>query len=256
MHRKKKSLGQNFLHDQNVIRKIIALVAPKESEHLIEIGPGSGALTTRLLPQVSALDVIELDQDVIPSLEKNCNYSPKLHIHIADVLEFDFQQFRSPLRIVGNLPYNISTPLLFYLLKNVAVIQDMHFMLQKEVAERIVAVPGTKTYGRLSVMLQYYCETKLLLHIGSGAFTPSPKVESAFIRFIPRNSRVVAASDESNFGNVVRLAFNQRRKTILNSLKKQVTALQLENIGVNPKLRPEQLAVDDFVRISNQASFA
>ena len=250
--RKKKSLGQHFLHDQNVIRQIVALVAPKEQEYLIEIGPGSGALTSKLLPLVNALDVIELDRDVIPILKKNCDYSPKLHVHIADILKVDFSQFQPPLRLVGNLPYNISTPLLFLLIKNIILIQDMHFMLQKEVAERIAAPPGSKAYGRLSVMIQYFCEPKLLLQIGSGAFSPAPKVDSAFIRLIPRKFRSLVAYDEDNLSNIVRLAFNQRRKTISNSLKKCVTAVQLEKLGINPTLRPERLAVDQFVLISNE----
>ncbi len=252
MHRKKKALGQHFLHDQNIIRQIVALIAPKDQEHLVEIGPGGGALTAKLLPLVNSLDVIELDKEVVPTLEKNCGYSSQLHIYLADVLEFDFTKFREPIRLVGNLPYNISTPLLFYLLKSIAAIQDMHFMLQKEVAERIVARPGTKIYGRLSVMLQYYFETKLLLHIGAGAFSPAPKVESAFIRFIPRKSRLVVANDELNLSDVVRLAFNQRRKTIANSVKNKITIAELENLGINPKLRPEQLTVDEFVKISNE----
>jgi 16S rRNA (adenine1518-N6/adenine1519-N6)-dimethyltransferase len=252
MHRKKKSLGQHFLHDQNIIRKIVSLIAPKNLEHLVEIGPGGGALTAKLLPLVNSLDVIELDKEVIPSLEKNCGYSSKLRVHLADVLKIDFRQFQAPIRLVGNLPYNISTPLLFYLSKNIVLIQDMHFMLQKEVAERIAALPGTKTYGRLSVMFQYYCETKLLLYIGSGAFSPAPKVDSIFIKFIPRKSRLVTVHSESNLSNVVRSAFNQRRKTLLNSLKSYITARQLENLGIDPKLRPEQLTVDEFVQISNE----
>ncbi|MBU0744024.1 MAG: 16S rRNA (adenine(1518)-N(6)/adenine(1519)-N(6))-dimethyltransferase RsmA [Gammaproteobacteria bacterium] len=251
---KKKSLGQHFLHDQNIINQIIKLVAPKPSDNLIEIGPGAGALTTKLLPLVESLDVIEFDQRIIPTLEKNCSYSPKLHIYNKDVLKFDFSQLSPPLRLVGNLPYNISTPLLFYLLKNINMIKDMYFMLQKEVAERIAAPPGSKTYGRLGVMLQYYCETNLLLHIGSGAFSPPPKVSSAFIRLTPRKNHKIIALDKEKFSEIVRFAFGQRRKTIANSLKKLISASQLEEIGINPISRPEQLSVDEFVLISNKIS--
>ncbi len=250
-HRKKKSLGQHFLHDPNIIRQIITFVAPKESEHLVEIGPGGGALTTKLLPYVKILNVIELDQEIVPILKKNCEYSTKLQIHVADVLQTNFTNFPAPLRLVGNLPYNISTPLLFHLLKNITLIQDMHFMLQKEVAERITAKPGTKIYGRLSVMLQYYCETKLLLHIGPGAFSPAPKVDSAFIRLTPRKSQTIAAHDDNNLSTVVRLAFGKRRKTISNSLKEHINAEQLKHLGINPQSRPEQLTIDEFVKISN-----
>ena len=249
---KKKYLGQTFLHDQNIIDQIIKFVAPKKSDNLIEIGPGAGALTTRLLPLVDKLDVIELDKDIIPILEKNCNRSPKLHIHVEDVLKTDFTLFKAPLRLVGNLPYNISTPLLFHLIKNIGAVNDMHFMLQKEVAKRITAKPGSKTYGRLSVMLQYYCETKILLKIGSGAFSPPPKVDSAFIRLVPHKKITLKASDENRFAHIVRDAFSQRRKTIANSLKKQISREQLETIGIDPTSRPEQLSVQDFVLISNK----
>lgn len=250
--RKKKSLGQHFLHDQNVINKIISLVAPKPNEHLIEIGPGAGALTTKLLPLLTKLDVIEIDKDIIPILEKNCGYSSKLHIHNQDVLDTDFRQFRAPLRLVGNLPYNISTPLLFHLLKNISLIKDMHFMLQKEVAARITSNSGSKIYGRLSVMLQYYCEAHLLFKIGAGAFSPPPKVESALIRLTPRKQRQIIAQDENLLSMVVKLAFGQRRKTITNGLKKYLTAQKLETLGINPEARPEQLSVDQFVLITNE----
>ena len=248
---KKKRLGQHFLHDQNIIDQIIDFIAPKKPDNLIEIGPGAGALTTKLLPLVNKLDVIELDKEIIPILEKNCDHSKKLHVHFEDVLKTDFTKFKTPLRLVGNLPYNISTPLLFHAIKNIAAIKDMHFMLQKEVAERIVAGPGSKTYGRLSVMLQYYCGTKILLKIGSEAFSPPPKVESAFIRLIPHKKLAVKALDEKRFADIVRDAFGQRRKTIANSLKKYITAEQLEKSGINPTLRPEQLSVKEFVLISN-----
>lgn len=249
--RKKKHLGQHFLHDQNIIKRIIKFIAPQPHENLIEIGPGAGALTVELLPYTSSLDVIELDRDVIPVLESNCEYAANLHVHVADVLKVDFAKFNPPLRLVGNLPYNISTPLLFHLLKYVVSIQDMHFMLQEEVAERIVALPGSKIYGRLSVMLQYYCQVDLLMKVGARSFAPPPKVNSAFVRLVPRQQPFVRVVDETNFSLVVRAAFSQRRKTVANSLKKIIAASVLEKIGINPELRPEKLSVDEFVLISN-----
>jgi len=246
---KKKSLGQHFLHDQYIIQKIIKAIMPQPIDHIIEIGPGAGVLTTKLL-STNSLDVIEVDQEIIPILEKNCDYAPNLHIHTQDVLKVDFTQFQAPMRIVGNLPYNISTPLLFHLIKNIGLTKDWHFMLQKEVADRIVATPGSKTYGRLSVMLQYYCETKILFQIGSGAFSPPPKVDSAFVRFLPRKYHIVTL-DENKLSEIVRQAFSQRRKTITNSLKHYFTTKQLTTLGIDPKSRPEQLSVDKFVLLSN-----
>lgn len=248
----KKFLGQHFLHDPRILERIVGFIAPQSSDHLVEIGPGEGALTSRLLLLVHSMDVVELDRDVIPKLKNNCNNSENLRIHIGDVLRVDFTQFSPPLRLVGNLPYNISTPLLFKAVENIALIKDMHFMLQKEVAERIVASPGSKTYGRLSIMLQYYCEVELLLHVGPGAFSPPPKVNSAFIRLIPRKCFSVVAEDEELFREVVRAAFCQRRKIISNGLKKHITASQLKEIGIDPMSRPEQLSVNEFVRIGNK----
>jgi 16S rRNA (adenine1518-N6/adenine1519-N6)-dimethyltransferase len=248
---RKKFLGQHFLHDPKVLERIVRLIAPGLSDHLIEIGPGEGALTARLLPLVYSMDVIELDRDVIPRLKNNCNNSNNLHIYMGDVLHIDFAQFQKPLRLVGNLPYNISTPLLFKAIEGINLIKDMHFMLQKEVAERIVAPSGSKIYGRLSVMVQYYCEVELLLNVGSGAFSPPPKVDSAFIRLIPRKSYSVMAQNEKLLGEIVRAAFCQRRKIISNGLKKYVVASQLEEISINPMLRPEQLQINEFVLISN-----
>lgn len=248
---KKKFLGQHFLHDQKIIEKIINFIAPEISDHMIEIGSGTGALTTKLLLHVNCLDVIELDREVIPELKKNCKFSEKLHVHIADVLKFDFTKFQAPIRIVGNLPYNISTPLLFKTIENIELIKDLHFMLQKEVAERIVATPGSKTYGRLSVMIQYYFDVELLLQVGSGAFSPPPKVESAFIKLVPRKNHRVIAHDKKLLSEIVRTAFCARRKTIANGLKKYITTEQLKKLEISPTLRPEQLSVDEFVVISN-----
>lgn len=251
----KKSLGQHFLYDLNVIEQIIGFISPQDGDHIVEVGPGAGALTTKLLPSIHSLDVIELDQEVIPQLEKNCNNLGKLNIHVADVLRVDFSKFKTPLRLVGNLPYNISTPLLFKMIDNIGLIKDLHFMLQKEVADRIAAVPGTKIYGRLSVMIQYYYTTTVLFYIGPKAFFPQPKVDSAFIRLIPRKNYSIVAQDKKVFSDIVREAFCYRRKTVGNSLKKYFTVVQLREIGIDPNLRPEQLHVDDFVRMSNCFSF-
>lgn len=248
----KKFLGQHFLHDPKILERIVGFIAPQPFDHLVEIGPGEGALTSRLLPLVRSMDVIELDRDVIPKLKNNCNNSENLRIYMGDVLRVDFAQFSSPLRLVGNLPYNISTPLLFKAVENIALIKDMHFMLQKEVAERIVAPPGSKTYGRLSVMLQYYCEVELLLHVGAGAFSPPPKVTSAFIRLIPRKCFSAVAQDKELLREIVRAAFCQRRKIISNGLKKYITAPQLKELSIDPMSRPEQLCVDEFVKICNK----
>lgn len=247
----KKFLGQHFLHDQKVIEQLVAFIAPDFSDKLIEIGPGAGALTSKLLPLVSSMDAIEIDREVLPLLKINCQNSEKLFIHEADVLHIDLTKFKAPIRLIGNLPYNISTPLLFKAIEHIEAVHDMHFMLQKEVAERIVAVPGSKTYGRLSVMLQYYCEATMLLHVSPGSFSPPPKVHSAFIRLIPRKKYLTVASDKLFFSEVVRMAFNHRRKIISNSLKGYITPIKLEKININPLARPEQLYVNDFVNISN-----
>ncbi len=249
---KKKSLGQHFLHDHHVIAAIIRLINPQMDDHVVEIGSGAGALTAELLPKVSALTAIEIDQEIIPYLQDHCKHSPKLKVHLADVLKFDFSSLGSSLRLVGNLPYNISTPLLFYLLHNIEAIKDIHFMLQKEVADRIVAEPNSKTYGRLSVMIQYYFDVKIVLKIAPGSFSPPPKVNSAIVRFIPRLIRELTMAEESNFNRVVKEAFSMRRKTIANSLKKYFSAERLIELGVNPKLRAENLNSRQFITLSKQ----
>lgn len=251
-HLPKKRFGQHFLHDQNAIAQMIAIINPLPSEHLVEIGPGLGALTTHLLPLVHDLDVIEIDRDVIPELQAKCQGLGELRIHQQDVLTFDFSSLPfAQLRVVGNLPYNISTPLLFHIIKNINKIKDMHFLLQKEVAERICALPGNKVYGRLTVMIQYYCDAELLFAVGADAFSPPPKVESAFIKLVPKAHRNQVVKDENKFAAIVNQAFSQRRKTIANALKKNITLAQLEHLGINPKSRPEELSVEQFVLIGN-----
>ncbi|MCL5669077.1 MAG: 16S rRNA (adenine(1518)-N(6)/adenine(1519)-N(6))-dimethyltransferase RsmA [Gammaproteobacteria bacterium] len=253
-HTPRKRFGQHFLHDQTVIQRIIAALHPQTGDHMVEIGPGHGALTRPLLAAVGALDVIELDRDLIPLLQAECAGMGELRIHQADALKFDFTTLAKSgerLRIVGNLPYNISTPLLFHLLDQTRAIQDMHFMLQKEVVQRMVAAPGGKDYGRLSVMLQYRCEMEKLFAVGAGAFSPPPKVESAVVRMTPRTQPAVHIQDESLFARVVSAAFAQRRKTLRNSLKTLLTEQQIRALGIAPDARAEQLSLEQFALLSN-----
>lgn len=247
----KKKLGQHFLHDQNVITRIVKFINPKPDDNIVEIGPGLGALTVQILPQAKHMLAIELDKDVIPRLQNQCSQLGKLEVYNQDFLKTDLNQFPAPMRLVGNLPYNISTPILFKAIDNINNIKDMHFMLQKEVAQRIAAEPGSKTYGRLSIMVQYHCKVELLMHVGPGSFTPPPKVDSSIIRLIPKTQHSVQVLDNKLFGDIVRTAFCQRRKTIHNSLKEYITTEGLQSIGIDPKTRPEQLRVDEFVLISN-----
>lgn len=252
-HQPRKRFGQHFLHDPNVIERIILSLQAKPEQRWVEIGPGLGALTKHLLPLVKRLDVVELDRDVIPPLRAVCQNLGELIIHSADVLAFDFHKLAFPselLHVVGNLPYNISTPLLFHLLEHHDIIADMHFMLQKEVVQRICAEPDSEHYGRLSVMIQYYCEAHSLFNVGSAAFSPPPKVASAFILLVPRPP-ILVAQDQQRFAMIVRQAFSQRRKMLHNCLRNLVNSAQLEKAGIDPNCRPEQLTVVDFVKISN-----
>jgi len=253
-HTPRKRFGQNFLHDQNVIQKIVAAVNPHPGDNLVEIGPGQGALTCQLLPLVEEMHAIELDRDLIPLLESTCQSIGKLNIHSSDVLRFDFSELYrdgEPLRIVGNLPYNISTPLIFHILQNTGIIKDMHFMLQKEVVERMAAAPDSGTYGRLSVMVQRYCQVERILTVGPGAFNPSPKVDSSVVRLTPWESAPVTIDDEESFQEVVKAAFSQRRKTLRNSLRALVTTEQFESAGVDPVRRAETLSMEEFAKLAN-----
>lgn len=250
----RKRFGQHFLHDVSVIQHIVALFAPQATDHIVEIGPGLGALTTRILPYVKKLDVVELDRDLIPRLTQNCEKLGELVVHQADALRFDFTQLTSdgvPLRLIGNLPYNISTPLIFHLLTQAHSIKDMYFMLQKEVVERMAAQPATHAYGRLSIMVQYHCKVDELFVIGPGAFSPPPKVDSAIVRLQPYQQLPHIAQDEKLFADIVRDAFNQRRKVLRNGLKKYATEALWQDLAIDPLLRPEQLSVSDYVRIAN-----
>jgi 16S rRNA (adenine1518-N6/adenine1519-N6)-dimethyltransferase len=253
-HIPRKRFGQHFLHNQTIIERIVAAIQPRKGDHLVEIGPGRGALTRPLLAAAGALDVIELDRDLIPRLQTECKGIGELHIHQADALRFDFTTLvknGKRLRVVGNLPYNISTPLLFHLLSQAHAIQDMHFMLQKEVVQRMVAPPGGKDYGRLSVMLQYRCRMEKLFTVGAGAFSPPPKIESAVVRITPHAQPAARVQDEAMFARLVSAAFARRRKTLRNSLKTLLTEQQIRALGLPPDARAEQLSLQEFAALSN-----
>ncbi len=253
-HRPRKRFGQNFLHDPGVIHRIVQAIAPQPGDNLVEIGPGQGAITTELLPLLGRMHAIELDRDLVGPLAQRCTSLGELTIHSTDALKFDFATLAEPdrpLRVVGNLPYNISTPLLFHLLDQAAHIKDMHFMLQKEVVERMAAAPGSKSYGRLTVMLQARARVTSLFHIGPGAFNPPPKVDSAFVRLQPWETPPYRIDDWEVFGRVVAQAFSQRRKTLRNSLKQLLDEGTIIAARLDPGCRPEQLSVADFATLSN-----
>jgi 16S rRNA (adenine1518-N6/adenine1519-N6)-dimethyltransferase len=253
-HHTRKRFGQNFLHDTRVINKIVRAVSPKSGDTVVEIGPGLAALTAPLIVESDALTVVELDRDLAAGLPGRVPQPEKLTIIEADALKFDFQSLKQegkPLRIVGNLPYNISTPLLFHLLESGASIQDMHFMLQKEVVDRIVASPNSKDYGRLSVMMQYYCKTQFLFEVPPGSFNPPPKVTSAVFRMLPYAEKPVVAQNEKHFAALVSHVFTQRRKTLRNSLKGQLDEAGFVKAGVDPMARPENLSLAQFVALSD-----
>ena len=256
--RAKKRFGQHFLHDRSVINRMVSALVLKPDDQVIEIGPGTGALTFPLLEKLSHLQLVEIDRDVIDWWRQQDQLvQDKLHIHTLDALQLDVPALRNDaenaklLRIVGNLPYNISTPLIFHLISYAAHISDMLFMLQKEVVDRMTAIPGTKDFGRLSVMVQYFCETEYLLKIGPGAFNPPPKVDSAVIYLKPRTEFSLIAQDTEVLSATVAQAFSQRRKTLRNTLKKLLSAEQIESLNIDPSQRAETLAVNDFVRLSN-----
>ncbi|MEC7814985.1 MAG: 16S rRNA (adenine(1518)-N(6)/adenine(1519)-N(6))-dimethyltransferase RsmA [Pseudomonadota bacterium] len=252
-HQARKRFGQNFLHDPGVIEKIVRAINPKPEDTMVEIGPGLGALTEELLLANPRLQVVELDRDLIPVLRTKFFNYPEFKIHEADALSFDFRQLMTdrPLRIVGNLPYNISTPLIFHLLEQSGVVQDMHFMLQKEVVQRLAAVPGDNHYGRLGIMAQYFCKVQPLFEVGPGAFRPAPKVDSAIVRLVPHGELPHPAKDLKTLQAVVRTAFNARRKTLRKALGGLVTADNLQALGINDGLRPENLGLPEFVRIAD-----
>ena len=253
-HLARKRFGQNFLHDDGIIQRIVMAIAPKPGQHIVEIGPGLGALTKEVLPLVGEMDAVELDRDLIPRLELMAETLGTLRLHSADALKFDFNSLVTDdkqLRVFGNLPYNISTPLIFHLCAQGQLIKEMHFMLQKEVVERMVAGPGSKRFGRLSVMVQYFCQVRCLFYVPSRSFTPAPKVESAIVRLQPHQQKPFLAKDEKEFALLVTTAFNHRRKTLRNALKEMVTEQQLIKVGVDPTARPETISLEQYVTIAN-----
>ena len=250
MHIPRKRFGQNFLEDQGVVGQIMQAIGPQPGERFVEIGPGLGALTFPLLLRLEHLDVIEIDRDIVKDLRAS-HAEHRLTIHEGDALEFDFASIGRDLRVVGNLPYNISTPLLFRLTGHAGIVRDAHFMLQREVVERMSAQPGTSEYGRLSVMLQYRWSIDALFDVAPTAFHPAPKVWSSIVRMIPHKVLPHVAVDEELFADVVTLAFGQRRKTLRNTLRKKLAASDFERLDIDPGARGETLAVADFVRIAN-----
>ena len=254
----KKHLGQHFLHEKGIISKIVQAVDPKPGDRLVEIGPGQGAITFPLLDRHGALTVIEFDRDLIAPLTAASKAHGELTIVHSDVLEVDFTALAGDsqgdphkIRLVGNLPYNLSSPILFHALDHARAIRDMHFMLQKEVVDRMAAEPGSKVYGRLSVMLQAYCRVVPLFKVPPGAFRPPPKVDSAVVRMVPRAPEEIAVRDGRRFSHVVRAAFGQRRKTLRNALNGVADTAMIEAAGLRPDMRAEQVDVASFVRLAN-----
>lgn len=253
-HIAKKRFGQNFLTDQAIIGSLIDAISPQSNDLMVEIGPGLGALTKPLMQKLKLLHVVELDRDICAWMVKDYakeNAEKSIIIHNVDALKYDFTSLGENLRVTGNLPYNISTPILFHLLDNLAGIQDMHFMLQKEVVERMVAMPSTPAYGRLSVMLQYHLAMEYLITVPPEAFEPAPKVESAFVRCVPHVVLPFVANDTALFAKIVMAAFGQRRKTIRNTLKEYLNDDDFEQIKIGSQLRAENLSVKDYVLITN-----
>jgi 16S rRNA (adenine1518-N6/adenine1519-N6)-dimethyltransferase len=261
-HRPRKRFGQNFLHDPGTIRRIIGALAPAPGQHLVEIGPGRGALTAGLLEAAGTLDVIELDRDLVGPLAERLGGIGDLRVHQADALRFDLcallpeDAAGKRLRIVGNLPYNISTPLLFRFLDQAECIADLHLMLQKEVVDRMAAGPGSKTYGRLSVMVQSRCRVERVLTVGPGAFSPAPKVDSAVVRLTPLRPAPVDIADPPLHARLVAAAFAQRRKRLSNSLRGIADAALIDACGLDPGIRAEQLGIADFARLANAVADA
>ncbi len=264
-HKAKKKFGQNFLVDQQIIADIIAAIHPEAEDNMVEIGPGLGALTRPLLKRLNHLHVVEIDRDIIarlesdypqenppnPLLQRGGDSRPKLTIHAGDALEFDLSTLPAPLRIVGNLPYNISSPLLFHFASYAERIRDMHFMLQDEVVERMVAGPSTPAYGRLSVMLQYRFHIEKLLDVPPESFRPAPKVDSAIVRMIPLPASEILVRNERLFAEIVKAAFAQRRKTLRNTLRSYLDVEDFGRLGIDAQLRAENLAVSEFARVAD-----
>ena len=254
-HVPRKRFGQNFLVDEAAIASIVATIAPRSDDLMVEIGPGLGALTRPLAARLEHLHVVELDRDIAARLRTEFP-AARVTVHEGDALRFEFGALGTRLRVVGNLPYNISTPLLFHLARYGDAIQDMHVMLQKEVVERMIATPSTAEYGRLSVMLQYRFDMERVLDVAAGSFRPAPKVESAVVRMAPHGKLPHPARDERRLGKVVAAAFAQRRKTLRNALKGYFRAADFERLGVDAGLRAQDLGIAEFVRLADAATDA
>lgn len=255
-HTPRKRFGQNFLVDHRCIDSIIAAINPQPNQHILEIGPGQGALTKALVASGATIDAVEIDRDLAQHLDQKFGKVKNFTLHSADILKFSILTLipeRKPhkLRVVGNLPYNISTPLMFKLFSDINVISDMYFMLQREVALRLIAQPNTKDYGRMSVMAQYYCNMQIVLEIPPTAFSPQPKVDSCIVRFIPHTQPVADVVNHALLQDIVTNAFSHRRKTIHNSLKGFITSDELNTLQIDPQLRAENLRLIDYTKIAN-----
>jgi 16S rRNA (adenine1518-N6/adenine1519-N6)-dimethyltransferase len=250
--RAKKRLGQHFLHDPAVLRRLVGAIAPESTDRMVEIGPGLGALTRLLLERLERLDVVEVDRELAATLPSRVEHPERLVVHAADALEFDFGRLAAgpgSLRVVGNLPYNVSTPLLFHLLGFGGAIKDLHVMLQREVVERMTARPGGKEYGRLTVMLAAAAECEACFDVGPGAFTPPPKVWSTVVRITPR-APTFAIADRARFATLVTRLFSMRRKTLARALRGRLTAEQIKGLDIDPSARPETLSPADFAKLA------
>jgi 16S rRNA (adenine1518-N6/adenine1519-N6)-dimethyltransferase len=253
-HRARKRFGQHFLSDPAIIDAVIRAIHPTGDDVIVEIGPGQGAITDALARLAGHLHAVELDRDLVARLRRKYTNHPNVTVHEADALRFDFASLGDRIRVVGNLPYNISTPLLFHLLKFREGILDMHFMLQKEVVDRMAAAPGSKAYGRLGIMLGCHLHIESLFDVPPEAFDPPPEVTSAVVRLDPLSPGTFDIKNEAGLSTLVSTAFMQRRKTLRNSLRKSVEATDFEAVGIDPGLRPEQVSIADYVRLSNHLS--
>jgi 16S rRNA (adenine1518-N6/adenine1519-N6)-dimethyltransferase len=251
--RPRKRFGQHFLTDRHYLDRIVASIGPKRGDRMVEIGPGTGLLTEQLAPALDHLDVVEIDRDLAAALRNRFD-AAKVTVHEADALEFDFASLPAPLRVAGNLPYNVSTPILFRMAAIAARLADCTFLLQKEVVDRMAARPGTGDYGRLSVMLQYRFSIAPLLRVPPGAFTPPPKVDSALVRMVPLGADRPVARDEARFGAVVAAAFSQRRKTLRNAVRTLVAAEAFAEAGIEPSRRGETLSVKEFITLADASA--
>jgi len=259
-HTARKRFGQNFLHDTHVIQNIVAAICPQKDQFLLEIGPGLGALTEPVAEQIDRLTVLELDRDLAERLRHHPFLHQKLHVIETDAMQFDFAQLyaseklaeeQQKIRVFGNLPYNISTPLMFHLFKFCDIIQDMHFMLQKEVVKRLCAAPNSKAYGRLTIMTQYFCQVMPVLEVPPSAFKPAPKVDSAVVRLIPHQQLPHAVKDLYWLNRVTAQAFNQRRKTLRNALSTLISPENLTALSIDLNARAENLSIADYARLAD-----